>query len=143
MTVWWNDGLPFACTACGKCCHGRGDVAHVYVNYQERKRLAEFLELSLADFNRIYTRVEDNGHRSLRFQDNHCIFLDGPLCTVHDAKPTQCRTWPFWEELLESEEAYKEQVLDFCAGSNATGPIVSADSIRAQMESTEDALGEP
>jgi Fe-S-cluster containining protein len=143
MTVWWNDGLPFDCTQCGKCCHGRGDVAHVYVNYQERKRLAEHLGISLPEFNKAYTQAEDTGHRTLRFVDGHCIFLDGPTCTVHEAKPVQCRTWPFWDELLESEETYREQVLDFCAGSQVDGPMVSAESIRAQMEATEKALGEP
>ncbi len=143
MTVWWNDGLPFACTECGKCCHGRGDVAHVYVNYRERKRLADHLEVSLADFNRLYTRTEDTGHRSLRFVDNHCIFLEGPTCSVHDVKPIQSRTWPFWQELLESEDSYREQVLDFCAGSNAEGPMVTAESIREQLEATDDAIREP
>ena len=140
MDVWWKDGLPFSCTQCGKCCWGRGDVAHVYVNYEERQRLADFLDLDLATFNRRYTRLEDDGHRNLKFMDDHCVFLEEGICTVHEAKPTQCRTWPFWEELLESPEAYREQVLDFCPGSEVSDPVVSAESIRKQAEETEQAL---
>jgi Fe-S-cluster containining protein len=115
-------------------------VAHVYVNYEERQRLADFLDLDLATFNRTYTRLEEDGHRNLKFVEDHCIFLEEGTCTVHEAKPTQCRTWPFWEELLESPEAYREQVLDFCPGSEVTEPVVSAESIRAQMVETEEAL---
>jgi Fe-S-cluster containining protein len=142
MTEWWNDGLPFDCTVCGKCCHARGDVAYVYVNYRERKALADHIGLGLAAFNRGYTRSDEDGHRTLRFRDGRCIFLDGPTCTVHEAKPTQCRTWPFWEELLETPEAYRAAVLDFCAGSRVDGPLVDAASIRAQMEATEKAQRE-
>jgi len=140
MTVWWNDGLPFACTQCGKCCHAHGEMTKVYVNYQDRKRLAEHFGVNLANFNRRYTQSEDSGHRSLRFVDGHCIFLEGTVCSVHDAKPTQCGTWPFWQELLVSEETYREDVMDFCPGSNAAGPVVSAASIRQQMEATDEAL---
>jgi|FLOH01.1.fsa_nt_gi uncharacterized protein len=140
MTVWWNDGLPFACTQCGKCCHAHGEMDKVYVSYRDRTRLAEHFGVNLASFNRSYTRSEDSGHRSLRFVDGHCVFLEGTVCSVHAAKPTQCGTWPFWEELLVSEETYRQDVMDFCPGSNAEGPVVSAASIRQQMESTEEAL---
>lgn len=112
----------------------------MYVNYRERQALADFLGVDLAKFNKTYTRLEESGHRNLRFVDGHCIFLDGATCTVHDAKPVQCRTWPFWDELLESPEAYRAHVLDFCPGSEVDSPVVSADSIREQMEATEEAL---
>lgn len=140
MDEWWKDGLPFSCTQCGRCCHARGEVAHVYVNYRERQALADFLGVDLAKFNKTYTRLEESGHRNLRFVGGHCIFLDGATCTVHDAKPVQCRTWPFWDELLESPESYRAHVLDFCPGSEVDSPVVSADSIREQMEATEEAL---
>lgn len=140
MDEWWHDGLAFSCTMCGKCCHARGDVASVYVNFEERKRLAQFLDLPKRDFDARFIRRDGDGHRRLRFVDGHCCFLEDSTCIVHEAKPVQCRTWPFWEELLESEQAYRRQVLDFCPGSQADGPVVPAESIRAQMEATEEAF---
>jgi Fe-S-cluster containining protein len=44
--------------------------------------------------------------------DRHeCVFLDRrpdgkATCRVYRARPTQCRTWPFWPENLASPEAW-------------------------------------
>lgn len=138
---WWEDGLPFSCQQSGKCCQQRGGYGYVYVNARERQRIAERLEVSLDAFDRRYTRSEKDGGRVLRFVDGACVFLQGGLCSVHEVKPVQCRTWPFWEELLESPEVYEREVLTFCPGSRS-GPRVDAASIRAQMEETEAALWE-
>jgi Fe-S-cluster containining protein len=36
-----------------------------------------------------------------------CVFWrDG--CTVYEARPLQCRTYPFWSELLASEEVWRK-----------------------------------
>lgn len=113
----------------------------MYVNARERHALADHLELSLGAFNRRYTRSEDDGSRVLRFVEGRCIFLVDGLCSVHELKPVQCRTWPFWEELLVSREVYEREVRAFCPGSR-TGPVVPAASIRAQMDETEAALWE-
>ncbi len=136
---WWADGLPFACTQCGECCHGRGGYQYVYVNEEERRRLAEHLGLGMEAFQERYTVLDEDGYPTLRFQDGHCVFLDGKRCVVHEAKPVQCRTWPFWVELLEDEDTYRREVLDFCPGSRG-GPRVPAERIRAAAEETEAAL---
>ncbi len=42
-----------------------------------------------------------------------CVFLDRTthpgkaICGLYDARPMQCRTWPFWPENLESPEAWR------------------------------------
>ena len=136
MEPWWKDGLRFECTQCGRCCHARGDVAQVYVNRRERAALAGHLGVETREFDARYTRRNADGHVTLRFTDGHCVFLEGTQCSVHESKPMQCRTWPFWEELLESPEAYRQQVLEFCPGSG-TGPTVPAAEIARQMEDTE------
>lgn len=138
---WWQDGLPFACQQSGKCCHQRDEYGYVYVNARERERIAAHLGLSLGAFNRRYTRSEEDGARVLLFVESRCVFLQDGLCQVHEVKPVQCRTWPFWEELLASPEVYEREVRAFCPGSRV-GPRVSAASIRAQMEETEAALWE-
>jgi uncharacterized protein len=138
---WWAQGLPFQCAQSGRCCHRRGDIGYVYVNYRERRALAAHLDMSIEDFTREYTVAEDEGARVLRFDDDHCTFLDQKSCTVHQAKPIQCRTWPFWQETLASEESYQELVQAMCPGSLG-GPLVPAKEIRRQMEETEEALWE-
>lgn len=138
---WWADGLPFSCQQSGKCCHQRGGYGYVYVNARERQRIADELGVSLGSFNRRFTRSEEDGARVLRFVDGACIFLQDGLCSVHEVKPVQCRTWPFWEELLASPEVYEREVRAFCPGSRQ-GPRVDPRSIRAQMEETEAALWE-
>ena len=43
-----------------------------------------------------------------------CILLDrksrpgAALCQVYKARPTQCRTWPFWPENLEDFETWDD-----------------------------------
>ena len=34
-------GLRFKCTQCGACCTARGEYAHVYLNPDEARELAE------------------------------------------------------------------------------------------------------
>jgi Fe-S-cluster containining protein len=41
----------------------------------------------------------------------------------------QCRTWPFWQEVVESQESWKEAASE-CPGINA-GTLHSADDILA------------
>jgi Fe-S-cluster containining protein len=132
MPVWWNEGLPFACTQCGKCCHARDGYAHVVLNRREQLRLARHLGLPLREFLSRYTETDADGHVGLRFEEGRCVMLDGAACSVHEAKPTQCRTWPFWPELLASRAAYEREVRSFCPGSRS-GPIVPAAAIRSQL----------
>ncbi len=138
---WWADGLPFSCQQSGRCCHRRGDIGYVYVNYRERRALAAHVGISVEQFTLEYTVAEDDGARVLRFENERCVFLDGVSCSVHQAKPVQCRTWPFWQETLASEQSYQELVREMCPGSRQ-GPKVAAAEIRRQMEETEEALWE-
>ena len=132
MEEWWEKGLPFACTECGKCCHARGEIAHVAVNRSEQERLARHLDLGLPEFQERFTEADAEGYRSLRFVDGQCVFLKGTSCSVHPAKPVQCRTWPFWHELLKSSAAYARAVQSFCPGSRQ-GDVVPAAEIRRQL----------
>lgn len=77
-------------------------------------------DVSLEDFYSKYTRTKGRGRRKyfeLREVKSSsgmdCIFLDRQqvpgkaVCSLYDARPTQCKSWPFWPELLESEDSWK------------------------------------
>lgn len=132
---WWSGGLPFQCTQCGECCRARGAYQFVYVGKEERRALARFLGLDSAAFTRRYTVRDPSGYRTLRFSGGACIFLRDNRCRVHPAKPVQCRTWPFWPELLRSRAVYAREVQSLCPGSRR-GPRTDAAEIRRQMQET-------
>lgn len=58
--------------------------------------IAEHLRLAPADVIRQYTvpDPEDSAGRVLRHTKAGCIFLDGTLCMVYEARPRACRDFP-------------------------------------------------
>jgi len=109
------------------------------VNRIERRSLTSFLGLTQRDFLRRYTKRTDFGFTSLRFVDGACVFLKDGLCQVHEVKPTQCRSWPFWEENLESPQSWANEVADFCPGEGR-GNVIDDDLILKLAQETERAL---
>ena len=108
------DGLRFDCTLCGNCC--TGPPGAVWFNEEEGKVMAAKLGLDVATFLERYARRLDKKW-SLREQEIDgrfdCVFLDRDTpgkatCRLYEARPTQCRTWPFWPENLESRAAWEE-----------------------------------
>lgn len=111
---WYRDGIRFECQGTGRCCTARGDYGHVYLSADEAGAAAALLEMSLTDFEDAFCRFDD-GERELRFQRGACVFLDGHQCSIYEARPVQCRTWPFWPENLK-KKAWDRDVAPFCAG---------------------------
>lgn len=114
--VWYRDGLRFECTGCSECCKARGAYSHVYADDRELAAMARLLDLRRDEFDRRYTIVDDEGRRELRFERGACVFLaaDGK-CGVYSARPTQCRTFPFWPENL-SKRIWECEIAPGCEG---------------------------
>ena len=112
---WYEDGLKFDCTECGKCCRVDGDV---WLAPEESKNIMSHLGYSIDDFRKQYIRAEvspDDGNAQeswmcLKRNEGACIFLN-PLgqCSIYEVRPIQCRTYPFWPSLLESRETWEEE----------------------------------
>ena len=111
---WWHSGVRFECQGSGKCCVSRGQYGYVYVTLEDRKKLGALLKIPTASFTRKYCEKQD-GIWKLKDFDENCRFLDGKRCNVYEARPTQCRTWPFWPETL-SAKGWAKEVAAYCPG---------------------------
>ena len=129
--VWYGNGLRFSCHQCHNCCRG-AQPGWVYVSPRQIQRLARFLDMNERAFRRRFLREDDNGDTVLELnEDGDCVFWkDG--CTVYEARPRQCRTFPFWPEGLESPEAWEEQKA-FCHGID-DGRLYSLSEIRSVLK---------
>jgi Fe-S-cluster containining protein len=116
---WWRDGLRFSCTKCGLCCGGAPGT--VRFTAAERSAMALALEISDTEFDLLYT-WKKYGVLSIREKPNYdCVFLKTERgvseCGVYEARPAQCRTFPFWPDVLESRRSWDDFALS-CPGMN-------------------------
>ncbi len=135
---WYSEGLRFSCTGCAGCC--TGEPGAIWVNEKEAAKLASFLGVTVQEFLRQYT-VDYEGRSSLREVErvpgqHDCIFLEGKSCRVYSARPTQCRTFPFWPRNLRSEEAWKECASE-CEGISSEGELISVETILQRLREQE------
>jgi len=130
MSEWYQKGLRFQCTECGKCC--TGSPGYVWVNTQEMEEMAKFLEISLKEFKRKYIRRIGNRYSLVETRQNYdCVFLKNKKCQVYGARPTQCRTFPWWPQNIHTQEAW-EATAQTCEGINHEADLVSCERIEEQ-----------
>jgi len=117
---WYSSGLSFECTQCGDCCSGPGE-GYVWVTPQEIVALASAIGMSgqLEEFERKFTRKVGELTSLVEYSDGDCIFLDPKSrgCSVYEARPVQCRTWPFWKSNVKSTRTWA-QTAKSCPGCN-------------------------
>ena len=114
---WYRDGLRFECSQCGDCCTGA--PGYVWVNKEEIASLAsEAGELDISVFEEKYVRRIGIRKSLKECPNGDCVFFDGELrtCKVYDARPRQCRTWPFWDSNLKTPEHW-QRTCEVCPGS--------------------------
>lgn len=70
--------------------------------------------MTTAEFTRKYC-VKTAGWFHLKDSKEDCVFLRGKRCGVYEARPTQCRTWPFWPDHMNAR-AWKREVVSLCPG---------------------------
>lgn len=127
-----QEALHFSCTRCGRCCSQTGDY-HVYLTPREAERIRGYLQLSRDWFRRHYLRRLEGGELvAATGKAGGCIFLDSRgLCGVYRARPVQCRTYPFWPEIVTSKTAWHREA-HRCEGINR-GNVVSVARIRKAL----------
>lgn len=141
----YEKGLRWSCTRCSYCC--RHESGYVFLSEADAKNLARQLEMRVEHFIETYCRfVAWNGAVELlslkETSNNDCFFWkDG--CTVYNARPGQCRTYPFWKEFLADEETWRAATAD-CPGVGQ-GPLHDCAFIEkcAALEDDEPPLSRP
>jgi Fe-S-cluster containining protein len=128
---WYADGLRFACTGCHACCRGKHDGV-VYATAAEVARVAEHLGVPEAEFRRAHVRKRD-GHDTIRLEASGDCSLWSDGCTVYPERPRQCRTYPFWPELLRTRAAWDREAAA-CEGMNR-GEVQTLVQIRSVLRS--------
>lgn len=78
------------CTACGNCCR----VATVRLLERDVEKLAKFLRVKASHFLRDYCEESEDEGLVLKRTEKGCVFLDGNLCTVYEARPSTCDDFP-------------------------------------------------
>jgi uncharacterized protein len=111
-----KDGLKFQCQGSGKCCTSHGEYGFVFLTLEDRQRFAKHLNITTRKFTKEYCE-QRSGVWHLKEEEGKpdCMFLKKKQCTVYEARPVQCRTWPFWSEVL-NPKAWKKDVVSFCPG---------------------------
>ena len=78
------------CTTCANCCR----VATTQITERDSERLARFLRVKLSVFLRDYTEENEEEGRILQRNAGGCVFLEGNLCSVYEARPHTCGVFP-------------------------------------------------
>ncbi len=79
----------FDCTQCANCCR----YSIVAVSAEEIGAIGRYLGSSEEDTTREYTEPGEEG-RILKSTEAGCVFLDGTLCMVYEARPKVCHDFP-------------------------------------------------
>lgn len=130
----YAEGLCFSCTRCSDCC--RHEPGFVYLSGNDIQLLAEGLQMRYNDVIKSFCRwvPAPNGLKlSLKEKANFdCIFWqDG--CTIYQSRPLQCRTFPFWESNLSSQEAWESLPCPGIGKGTRYGPEYIKNCLKRRM----------
>ncbi len=140
---WYAEGLRFTCTQCGNCC--TGPPGQVGLSAEEAHRIAKRLGLEVEAFYRRFAHRVDGRWSLVEHKTDHgydCVFLDRrtnpgrAICSIYEARPAQCRTWPFWPQNLTSRRAWTAvRRRTPCPGMD-NGRLIRPEQIRILRDAT-------
>ncbi|EJK46954.1 hypothetical protein THAOC_34358 [Thalassiosira oceanica] len=119
----FEDGLGFECTECGKCCRVSGDV---WLSPEEVAGVSALLNITAKAFREQHVRavlspsdaIEDEEYEGSwmclkkKQHDGSCTFLkESGQCAIYSARPIQCESYPFWPSILNSMETWEDEAV--------------------------------
>ena len=126
----------FECQAgCTNCCTQSG---HVWVTEEDVERIAVYLGLDRATFEKRYVYKSKQGLRLTIPGPHSCHFLMDGGCSIHAVKPLQCRVFPYWPENVANRASWKK-LSRYCPGIGV-GPLVQISTVRQQSQAYHDAF---
>ncbi len=132
---WYVAGLAFECTQCSRCCAGP-EEGYVWAKDEEIAAAAKFLRMSEKSFRDRYVRKIGKRYSFIEKENKDCCFLGTGGCRIYDVRPTQCRTWPFWESNIDTPDDWAEAGRR-CLGINR-GTLFSPEEINKQARRTQE-----
>ncbi|MDR2501102.1 MAG: YkgJ family cysteine cluster protein [Treponema sp.] len=106
----YAEGLAFSCERCSACC--RHEPGYVFLSKNDVDSLLIALAMRYTEFVETYCRwiPVDGGRARLALKEKSnfdCVFWQGG-CSVYGARPLQCRTFPFWPAVIQSQETWNQ-----------------------------------
>ena len=102
------------CATCeGNCCIG--ESGYIWITIQEIDKLAKHLNISTQEcFDKYLLKYGYKfSIKEKKISDNNfaCVFFDleKKQCGIYEARPIQCRTFPFWEHFKENIEELEQE----------------------------------
>ena len=125
----YKNGIRFKCQGSGNCCVSRESYGFVYLSNKDLTRFSKHFKLSLKKFKDKYCQMTDGFTHLIEKTelDGNCIFLKDKKCSVYKSRPSQCRTWPFWNENMNTK-VWNEDISINCPGVGK-GKIIKAKTI--------------
>ena len=138
---WWMAGIPFTCLPdCGKCCDEPGGI--VYLRPEDAVIMSKHHNLEIEEWLKRDCRQTIDGRWVLNSDPvtDICIYLDeGKRCSTYEARPVQCRAYPFWAENLRANRSW-EKTVEECPGLSAEEAfIIDGNTIRTKILGDRDA----
>lgn len=120
------------------CCST--EPGYVFLSENDIERLMHYFSLDRETFINTYTRLVDYSSYylvSLKEKKNYdCEFLTQSGCSVYEARPEQCRTYPFWANIMESRETWDNEK-NYCRGIGK-GRKIPSKEIEKYLKNNED-----
>ncbi len=119
--------FKFKCIeGCNLCCSGNPGI--ILVTDEEITQIANFLSIPKIEFIKTYTRIIrnyfssnfgfiDKAYSIKETSENDCIFLKKNGCSIYPVRPLQCKAYPFWPSIVQSEDSWEKEK-EFCPGIN-------------------------
>lgn len=132
--------VRFECTGCGNCCRGKGQV---YFTPDELKAAEDLMGLRGEKRTEFREKFIHKKHKGLLVHNTNgrCMLLgDDNRCSIYEARPLQCSTYPFWPAFFEDADEFAF-LKDECEGiGRRGGKVYSELSIKRRINHTRKAF---
>lgn len=102
--------IDFKCKQCSNCC--RKEPGIVLLTKEDVNKIANALEMTIKDFIQECCRSvyrDEKVYISLNEKSNYdCIFWNNG-CIIYEARPMQCKTFPFWPSVVYSQDTWNAE----------------------------------